>query len=58
LNKYILEGQLEYDSKLGYNSEQIFPQSFSEEQISIKVSYPSKAFGEDNNEFSKRHEAM
>lgn len=31
---------------------------FSDDQVSIRITYPSRRFGEENNEFKKRHEFM
>ena len=41
-------GVLDYDSKMSNLST----------KVTIKIVYPTKAFGEDNTDFNKRHESM
>ena len=56
-NLHILDGQLDYDVRFG--GETTRQKSASPQPIvKIKMVYPSKAFGEDNTEFKKRHESM
>ena len=56
-NLHILDGQLDYDVR--YGGETTRQKSASPQPlVKIKMVYPSKAFGEDNTEFKKRHESM
>ena len=50
-------GQLDYDRNYGDSSE-TFPTPSTEEIVHIRITYPSRRFGEENNDFSKRHECM
>ena len=57
-NMHILEGQLDYDVQYGETNDQKFAEADDMPIIEIKMVYPTRAFGEDNTEFKKRHESM
>ena len=49
IQEHSLKGSLDYDANLSQESTK---------DVSIKIVYPTKQFGEENTEFKKRHESM